>query len=321
MTDDWSHWSSGLHTNAFNVSITSHEFSNGVGTITFDGEVTTIGFRAFYECDGLTSVSIPNSVTTIGERAFYGCSGLTSVTIPNSVTTIESSAFYHCSCLTSVIIPSSITTIGSLTFYDCISLTSITIPSSVIMIGHDAFLNCKAMTSIDVDAANTHYASIDGVLFNYAKDTLIKYPGGNSRKNYTIPNSVTTIGNAAFHLCSNLTFVTIPSSAIAIGEYDFYGCSGLTSITCEATKPPTCGYNCFDDVDKSIPLYVPAGSIEAYKNADVWKDFTNIRLISTAIENVDANINIDVNTTKFLHNGQVIIRQGDKTYDIVGREM
>ena len=47
--------------------------------------VTSIGYRAFFGCSGLTSVAIPNGVTSIGSHAFCGCSGLTSVTIPNSV--------------------------------------------------------------------------------------------------------------------------------------------------------------------------------------------------------------------------------------------
>ena len=78
--------------------------------------VTSIGYRAFYGCSGLTSVSIPNSVTEIGNYAFDGCSGLTSVTIPNSVTKIGESAFRECSGLTSVTIPNNVTEIGSFTF-------------------------------------------------------------------------------------------------------------------------------------------------------------------------------------------------------------
>jgi len=50
----------------------------------------------------LNSITIPNSVTSIGYRTFEGCSGLTSITIPNSVTSIRDSAFYRCSNLTSV---------------------------------------------------------------------------------------------------------------------------------------------------------------------------------------------------------------------------
>ena len=96
--------------NAFNVAITSHEFSNGTGTITFAGEVTTIGYHAFYFCNELTSITIPNSVTTIGREAFSFC-GLTSIIIPDSVTTIGVMAFSNCDNLASATMGNSVTTI------------------------------------------------------------------------------------------------------------------------------------------------------------------------------------------------------------------
>ena len=77
----------------FGANITSNTYKNGVGVITFDGDVTTIGERAFFNCDALTSVTIPDSVTTIGDNAFEWCHALTSVTIPDSVTTIGDAAF------------------------------------------------------------------------------------------------------------------------------------------------------------------------------------------------------------------------------------
>ena len=117
--------SSGLHTNAFNTSIQSHEFSDGKGTITFNDDVTSIGNHAFDGCSGLTSITIPNSVTSIGPDAFSLCSGLTSITIPNSVTSIGDWAFSGCSGLTSITIPNSVTSIGSYAFNNCSSLTSI----------------------------------------------------------------------------------------------------------------------------------------------------------------------------------------------------
>ena len=95
----------GLHSNAFSgssgqqLTMESHTFENGVGTIEFDGDIASIGTYAFNGCSGITSVTIPNSVTSIGRYAFASCSGLTSITIHNSVTSIGDYAFASCSSL------------------------------------------------------------------------------------------------------------------------------------------------------------------------------------------------------------------------------
>ena len=91
------------------------------------------------------------------------------------------------------------------------------------------FTDCSGLTSIVVDASNTAYSSQDGVLYNKAKTVLIQYPGGKSG-GFTIPNSVTSIGDSAFQL-AGLTSVIIPDSVTSIGSYAFHDCSGLTSVT------------------------------------------------------------------------------------------
>ena len=114
-------------------------------TVTYKSKsltVTSIGYRAFYGCDGLTNVVIGNSVTSIGNLAFYECSRLTNVVIGNSVTSIGYEAFYDCDGLTSVVIGNSVTSIGDYAFYNCKCLTSITIPNSVTSIGRSAFSYC-----------------------------------------------------------------------------------------------------------------------------------------------------------------------------------
>ncbi|GHT51672.1 hypothetical protein AGMMS49982_09730 [Bacteroidia bacterium] len=201
------------------------------GALTIPNSVTAIGDYAFYGCSGLTgALTIPNSVTAIGDYAFYICSGLTgALTIPNSVTAIGSSAFSYCSGLTGALtIPNSVTYIGGGAFSSCIGLTSVTIPNSVTAIDNSAFYGCSGLTAINVDGANTRYSSVDGVVFNKAQDTLVMYPAGKQGA-YTIPNSVTAIGNYAFYGCSGLTgALTIPNSVTAIGNNAFYNCSGLT---------------------------------------------------------------------------------------------
>src|SRR5579871_4181151 len=117
-------------------------------------------------------------VTSIGDNAFAGGSGLTTVTIPNTVTSIGSFAFDGCAGLSSITIPDGVTSIGAYAFKDCWSLANVAIPSSVTRIGTYAFIYSKGLLAITVDALNAVYSSVDGVLFNKSKTTLIQWPGG-----------------------------------------------------------------------------------------------------------------------------------------------
>ena len=192
--------------------------------------VTSIGDYAFYNCVNLTSIEIPNNVTSIGDRAFVFCSGLTSLNIPDGVTSIGNEAFTQCTGLTSVTIPNSVMSIGNYAFSYCGNLFSITIPSSVTSIGENVFYHCKGINTINVDNDNPNYCSIDGVLFNKAQTTLILYPAGNSRVEYIIPNSVTSIGEFAFGYCRKLRAIEISNNVTSIEKYAFCGCVDLTSI-------------------------------------------------------------------------------------------
>ena len=190
--------------------------------------VTRIGDRAFQQLE-IPSAAIPDSVTTIGNYAFYHCQKLNSVTIGNGVTRIGSLAFSGCSLYT-VSIPSSITAIGSRAFYECYGLTYISIGSSVIDIGGGAFRSCSSLRAITVDGSNPAFSGLGGVLFNKSQTTLIQYPASKSGGEYTIPNGITTIGNAAFRGCSGLSSVIFPNSVINIGGEAFGYCTRLTNI-------------------------------------------------------------------------------------------
>ncbi len=190
------------------TSIGQHAFQGctSLTSVTIPDSVTSIGEYAFDGCTSLTSVTIPDSVTSIGDFVFSNCKSLTSVAIPDSVTSIGDSAFSYCRSLTSVTIPDSVTSIGGDTFRDCTSLTSVTIPDSVTSIGDGAFASCTSLTGIWVAEGNNDYSSdASGVLFNKDKITLVQCPG--TFREYTIPDSVTSIGESAFYDCSSLTDV------------------------------------------------------------------------------------------------------------------
>ncbi len=191
-------------------------------------QVKSIDSGAFGECTGLTSVTIPSSITTIEGYTFAGCTGLTSVTIPNSVTSIGDYAFYGCSSLTSVTIPNSVTTIGDAVFVCCSGLTSISVASGNTV--YDSRNNCNAIIET---ASNTLIAGCKTTVIPNTVTTIgyAAFAGCTSLTSVTIPNSVTTIGIGAFQECSALTSISIPNSVTNIEMSAFYGCNSLTSVT------------------------------------------------------------------------------------------
>ena len=246
----------------------------GMTELTLPNSVTSIGGNAFEGCSGLTELILPNSVTSIGNAAFVDCSGLTELILPNSVTSIGGNAFSGCSGLTELTLPNSVTSIGDCAFYGCTGLTELILPNSVSSIGDIAFTYCSGLEKITVESGNSCYDSRDNCnsIIDTEFNTLIV-----GCKNSVIPNSVTSIGYYAFYGCSGLTELTLPDSVASIGDGAFICCSDLSKITSLAEIPPMCGSGVFDRVNKTnCELIVPEGSVAAYKQAEVWNEFSNI---------------------------------------------
>ena len=268
---------------------------SGLTSVSLPNTLISIEEGAFAG-SGLTSITIPNSVTNIGSFAFGSCESLSSVTISRTVRSIVGDAFSYCYSLNSIlvengnpiydsrdncnaiietqsntlivgcqetIIPESVTSIGEHAFDGCTGLVSITIPTSVTNIGKYAFYWCTNLSSITIPA---YVTSIEASAFGACSNLI----------SVTLPDGVRSIGNNAFSGCTSLVSIAIPKSVTVIGYNTFSGCTDLTSLTCNAIVPPSCGSDCFSQVNKSIPLYVPEKSIDAYINAKQWNSFANI---------------------------------------------
>lgn len=227
-------------------------------SITIPNSVTSIKEYAFQSCSSLTSIVIPGSITEISERTFLSCSSLTSITIPNSVTSIKKNAFQSCSSLTSILIPNSVTSIGESAFVYCSSLASITIPESVTSIGDRAFDECTSLAEISVGYGSQKFSSVNGVLFDKNKKTLICYPAGKNGTIYDIPQSVTSIGGHAFSYCASLASITIPEGVTSIGNGTFFRCSSLTSISIPEGVT-SIGWSAFSYCSSLTSITIPDG--------------------------------------------------------------
>lgn len=274
-------YNSGL--DVFGANIISNEWdpSTQEGVITFDSDVTKIGYQAFRDRSSLLSIKLPDAVTSIENHAFVLCSGLETVTIPDSVTEIDGQPFYNChnikafygkfasednhslivngvlkkyasNCSDSVCsVPDDVNVIEEYAFYGSSNLTDITISDNVRTIGKGAFYGCDNLTDLIFGANVT---SIGGSAFCSCTSLV----------NLVIPDSVTLIEDHSFQYCTGLTYVMIGSGVTGIRQSAFDGCSSLKDVYCKPLDPPSVGVNVFSGNASDRKIYVPYTSFNNY---------------------------------------------------------
>ena len=234
---------------------------------------------AFEYCSSLESVSLPTTLSTIGNYAFNS-SGITTIKIPEGVTAIEEHAFSNCSYLKKVIIPSTITSMGTDVFENCINLSSvsiskghkditlgggafrnctslqtITIPGNYITIGKGAFYGCSGLKSITWESTGYSYANqkLESSVFGYCS----------SLETVSLPTTLNSIGDHAFHDCSALTDITIPAGVTSVNEAAFVNCSELeTVIFLEGSYDLKLGTEIFKNCKKLTTVHFPLNLID-----------------------------------------------------------
>ena len=189
---------------------------------------------------------------------------LVSYTIPDTVTAICNFAFFHSffgSFISELTIPNSVISIGDSAFENCSNLTSLTIPNSITTVGSNPF---RGLT-LQLDNRSPHFYVEDNVLFTADKKLLIAYCS--RQTSYSIPNSVTSIGDGAFW-CSRLTSLTIPDLVTTIGDSAFYWCSSLISLTIP-NSVTSIGDWAFKNCSSLTSLTIP-NSVTAIGDSAFW---------------------------------------------------
>ena len=274
---------------------------SGLTSVTIGENVTTIDIWAFVGCSSLTSVTFGKNVTSIGENAFLSCRKLATVTSLNPEPPTLGNDGLSLAQDATIYVPAesvdayknaknwsnysdqikALSDGGGTQSGTCGENLTWTLDSEGVLTieGQGAMYNYNGESPQWADLSPTTAVIGDGIttIGDYAFD------GCYGLASVTIPNSVTKIGEAAFSE-TGLTSVTIPASVTNIDNAAFYGCLGLTKIESLAETPPTCGDNAFYGVDKNqCVLSVPEKSVEAYKAADQWKDFTNIEALAKKV--------------------------------------
>ena len=263
--------------------------------------IYTIGEYAFYNCTKLTKVTIPEWVTEIKAYAFYYCTGMKELVFEGTKNsgdlTVREGAFNYCRNVMVLNLPVNLVKAEVYSFG--IGLTSdaasvvvnVNIDRESVDVAENAFaqINTKgtiyyhvrvanigatvpefsissafgsALNEVNVDPSNTHYASVDGILFDKNFKTLMYY-SASKRGAYVIPDTITKIDNNAFANRLLLTAITIPTSVEEIGYRAFYNCKGLSTVTFVAggTAPLTIGKEAFKACSALTSLTIPARTV------------------------------------------------------------
>ncbi len=339
------------------TSIVSYAFAycEGLTSVTIPNSVTSIEASAFRYCSGLTSVEAPagffdvpedrwpsytkilNHVTVNGgeltENAllFINRSYKTLQTLNVSgVTNTEfaDEAFKGYYNLQQLVLPEGLQKVSYMMVAGCKNLQSIDIPASVEEIEQSAFEDCRSIQSITFGGApagapgrfNAPATSASQLkkIGNWA------FYNAHELQHLDIPEGVTEIGDGAFYGCTYLEDMTLPSSVQSIGDNCFALCAKLTKITCNAVTPPTIQAKTFFDVKRQIPVYVPDEAVSAYEDDTYWQEFDiqGISNMPMGINNITFPSGENcAKTSKILHDGQIYILRGEKTYTLTGQEV
>lgn len=231
--------------------------------ITFETGITKIADHQF---DGspIKSITIPGTVTTIGSSAFSGCANLTAIDLPTSVTQIDAYAFSSTG-LTAVTLPKHLRKLGLSAFSGCTALKSVFIPLSL-QNTSNPFRNCKALTDVTFEDGRTELP-----------DTLLEDSG---IRQFTVPQTVTKIGDSAFAGCTQLTAITLPAGLRELGSGAFSGCTALTGVALPDSLTAL-GYGAFANCTALTAAEFPAGITPAsWRNSsDMLRNCTSLRSV------------------------------------------
>lgn len=248
-----------MHDNIEVIGQSSFFNCKNLSNIVLPKNLLWIKMWAFNSCENLSTVSFNDNLLQIDYGAFSGCNSIKSIQLHEGVEVIDRYAFAYCKNLVSVFIPNSVTSFGDYIFEECTSLVEVVLPKQMKSMPYGIFAGCTSLSNILIPETVT---VIEGFALKGTAITSIDIPVG-----------VIEIGGEAFGGCKFLRHVTIPETVAKMG----YGCFGGTvNVESFVVKPiivPEGEEGMFGNTN--CPIYVPASSVEAYKSAPYWKDYSS----------------------------------------------
>ena len=275
------------------TSLVSVYFENG-------SKCVEIGSYAFDGCESMTIFEMPGTVTTLGSHAFNYCSALESIVIYENTVNLGNGAFWGCTSLADVDLRTKSTTLPNNFFYQCNALNDITIPGSVSSIGTDCFAD-TGLEAVKVDARNTFFKAIDGILYTADGTGIIMVPPCKQIVEFVVPNTVTVIADSLFRGNQNLTNLVFEDGRtqyLTIESNAFRECTNLRTIKF-TNMIGSIDYNAFGDCTG-----LQAVEIAPDMDEDIFADYAFSGAASLLeIKNLS---NIDIDTEDYYQCGGMV---------------
>ncbi len=196
--------------------------AGGVLTVTGEGKMTDyadfsdVPWRAY--AASIREVILPEGLTSIGSKAFYQCEMLESISIPSTVVSIGECAFKGCSALPALTLPEGLTSLGRRALEGCSAITSLLLPASLSEWGAGALGQCSSLQKVEVAQDNRALLAEDGALYTANGKTLLAYPAGKADPAFALPEGVEEIGNGALTGVSALRRLYLPASVAHVAD-------------------------------------------------------------------------------------------------------
>lgn len=236
-------------------------YTSNLSTLKIPRSVTNIGSQCF-SASGITSLDIPDGVQELPGAMFSGCSNLQEIKLPNNLNTLNKNMFSGCRSLEKIVLPDGITVIPQNCFNGCWVLKEISFPSNLKSIHEDAFHDCRALDNLVLPEGLEVLAN--EVFYNC------------SINNITFPSTLQSVGGWCFGFGPDMKILKLPVSLSKIGSYAFAK-GNIEEVYCMNPVPVECESNVFKNEAYYGTLWVPAGSLDAYKNTKPWSDFFTIK--------------------------------------------
>ncbi len=303
---------------------------SSLGNIKFPAQLRVIGDQAFNMCAAMTEVILNDGLQELGFASFFQCSGLKKVRVPGSVNTFGDAVFKSAPHLTEVVLEEGLTHLGHSIFAEATSLRSIKLPSTLRTLNPFALYGTGLRSiilpeSLDTIGASSLYGTaLSEIVVPNSVSFIDKYAfAWNKRlKKITCGTGLKKLGDHAIHACPIIEQVSLNENLMEIEAYGISSCDSLKKITVPATvatigeyafaynpldtlvnlaikpQPLTCQITDNATTDEQdhyarIVLVVPTESLEAYKIADIWKNYFNI-VGNNAVACIDDDFSVSI---------------------------